>query len=88
MALQIIYRRRTVDFAEAVRDATDGYTQAEGQLEKMRDKADRQDQMIARMLMVQFGQYEDHFSDPKYEPKTDAEKLAFILGEFHTVVEA
>lgn len=86
--LEIIYRRRPVNFAEAVREATEGFTRPEGQLEQMRDKADRQDQMIARMLMVQFGQYEDHFVSEEYEPKTDAEKLAFILGEFHIVVEA
>lgn len=89
MKLEITYRRRAVNFAEAVQNVTDGFdSRDEGQLEKMRDKADRQDQIIARMLMVQFGQYEDHFSAPEYEPKTDAEKLSFILGEWHTVVEA
>ena len=85
--LQITYRRRSVDILEAVQNSTDP-KHVTGDLENMRAKAELQDSIIARMLMVQFGQYEDHFSAPEYEPKTDAEKLAFILGEFHIVVEA
>lgn len=84
--LQITYRRRSVDLLEAVQNSTDP-KHVTGDLENMRAKAELQDSIIARMLMVQFGQYEDHFTSPEYEPKTDAEKLAFILAD-HTVVEA
>jgi hypothetical protein len=82
--LVIIVRKREVDLAEAVERATSDHM-AEGQLEGMRATIENQNKMIARMLAVQFGQYEDHFSSPAFEPKTDADKLAFILG--CTVVE-
>ena len=85
--LQIIFRRREVGIAEAVQNATDDFDNR-GDLEKMRAKAENQDAIIARMLMVQFGQYEDHFTSPEFEPQTDAQKLEFILGPWHSVVEA
>lgn len=83
--LQITYRRRSVDIIEAVQNCTDP-KHISGELENMKAKAELQDSIIARMLMVQFGQYEDHFNTPEDEPKTDADKLAFILAD-HSVVE-
>lgn len=84
--LDVAYHRRTVDIAEAVEVATTP-EYSSGTLEAMRDKAALQDKIIARMLCVQFNQYDDHFTEDEYCPKTDAEKLAFILGGDFKVTE-
>lgn len=85
--LEILYRSRPVAFGEAVQQATQPNS-GFGTLEDMRAKADAQDAMMARLLMVQFGQYQDEYTEQDYYPTTDAEKLAFVLGGFFKVVEA
>lgn len=82
----LYYRKRSpISFAEAVGYTTDPDYDG-GVIEKLRETINNQNAMLARMLMVQFGDYEDHFSSPEHEPKTDAEKLAFIFDDI-TVTE-
>jgi hypothetical protein len=88
MKLEIIYRRRPIDMASAVVEATTYTGHEGGKLEAMQARADAQDAMIARMLNVQFSQYHEDFTDEEFYPKTDADKLAYILGHTVIVVEA
>lgn len=81
--LRIIRKDRDIGLAEAV-EMANADVHAEGVIERLRDVIDNQNKMIARMLMVQFGQYGDEFT-PGYEPATDADRLAFIIDA--TVLE-
>lgn len=74
--------RPSLSIAEAVTTAiyTASDIRADGIIERLEARVTQQNEMIARMLMVQFGEYEDHFTSPDFEPKTDVEKLGFILG--------
>lgn len=51
-----------------------------GELERLRSVIDQQGQLIARMLNVLYDTYDDHFTSRDYTPRTEADKLAFILG--------
>lgn len=75
---------RNIDMLEAVQLATtpDAYSYV-GELEAMKEKAELQDKLLARMLCAMFGHFEDDYTDPTHYPKTQAEKLAFVLVGVH-----
>lgn len=80
--LNVIYHRRPVSLEEAVEaEIAANHNEYSGIVESLRDKLEAQSKLMARMLAVQFGMYDDHFSSPEFEPKTDADKLRFILSE-------
>jgi len=82
--LEITHHGRAVSFVEALNEVIDYEAQmvSIGTIERLKAQLEQQTAIMARMLMVQFGQYEDHFTSPEYEPKTDADKLAFIIGGY------
>lgn len=72
---------RQLEMLEAVQLATtpDPYSYV-GELEAMKEKAELQDKLLARMLCAMLGHFEDEYSDPAHYPKTNAERLAFVLS--------
>ena len=84
MRQAIIIRRREVTMEQAVEEVT--RPDADGVVEALRDQIEKQNRLIARMLNVQFEQYQEDFAGPEDYPKSAADRLAYILGV--TVVEA
>ena len=82
--LEITHHGRPVSMQDVLDEVIDyeAHIRANGMLETLKAQLEAQTSIMARMLMVQFGQYEDHFTSPEYEPKTDAEKMAFIIGGY------
>lgn len=85
----ILYNSRTVDLMEAVDIAStpEPYSYEGGALERMTATIEQQGKLIARLLMAQYGDYADNFTETRYEPKTDAERLSFVLGSDFMVTE-
>ena len=78
--------KRPTDMKEAVTVCNTPDDDRGGVIECMRATIDNQNAMMARMLATMFGEYDDHFTGPEYEPKTDAEKLGFILSHHRVTV--
>ena len=72
-------RHREMTPEEALESVTTPYN-AEGVVERLRETIELQNKVLANMLKVQFGIYDEDFSDPEHYPSTDAERLRFILG--------
>ena len=79
MNITISIHRRIVSPEEAVASVTTPYD-AQGVVEQLRETIELQGKLIANMLKVQFDIYDEDFSDPEHHPRTDAARLAFILG--------
>lgn len=86
--LEITNHGRPVSIVDVLNEVIDyeAHTRANGMVENLKAQLEAQTAIMARMLMVQFGQYEDNFTSPEHEPKTDADKLAFIIGGYRVRV--
>lgn len=85
--LLIRIRKQSLTIEQAVEQAILDSSPDIGVIENLRAALVEQSRMMGRMLNVQFSQYEEDFSAPEYYPKTDAEKLSYILGTTALVLE-